>query len=71
MLLTQLIAVATASSLSGKLASLTSIPAHVERNQQLLLHIYNIGFIKMGLLGLGASIVAFIVGPYIKRIAKL
>lgn len=66
-----LIACAIASSLSGKVASLTSVPQHVLTNQSQLLRIYGHGFIKMGLIGVATTAIAFAIGPYIKRIANL
>ncbi len=67
-----LIACAMASSLSGALAaSLTSVPKIMINNQTALLHIYHSGFMKMGFIGVGTTILAFIIGPYVKRIANL
>ena len=66
-----LIAMALGSSVSSLLAGLSSVPKTLYDDPYAILNIYGTAFLKIGLLGLGFAIIAFIVGPYLKRLAKL
>jgi proton-dependent oligopeptide transporter, POT family len=65
-----LIACALASAVSGRVADLASVPEGVT-DPAAILHIYSSAFLKMGIAGVVAAIVVFIVSPYIKKIAEL
>jgi proton-dependent oligopeptide transporter, POT family len=65
-----LIASGLAASLSGVTASIASIPDGVH-DMATILHIYSSAFLKMGAIGIVATIFCFAVAPYLKRIAKL
>lgn len=65
-----LIAMGLSAMASGMLAGLASVPETLH-NPIAILHIYASAFLKMGIVGLGFTLIAFIIGPYIKRIAHL
>ena len=65
-----LISTSLASSLSGVFATLADIPKNLH-DMHIIINIYGKAFFDMGLFGLGAAIVAFLVAPDIKRIAQL
>jgi POT family proton-dependent oligopeptide transporter len=65
-----LLALALGSSISSLLAGLSSVPKTLH-DPYIILNIYGTAFLKIGLLGLGFTIIAFIAAPYIKRMAKL
>lgn len=65
-----LIACGLASLLSGSVANTAAIPQEVT-DPKLILSIYNSAFFKMGLIGLIPAVIAFIVNPFMKRIAQL
>jgi proton-dependent oligopeptide transporter, POT family len=66
-----LIASALASSLSGRMADWASISDAIIHKPDVVLHVYAEAFLKMGIIGLIAAIVVFILGPYVKRMASL
>lgn len=65
-----LVGMGLAGSMSGLFASLASISENVQSAQEIL-HIYSHAFSEIGIVGLIATVAAFIIGPYLKRIAKL
>ena len=65
-----LLALALGSSVSSLLAGISSVPKTLH-DPYAILNIYGSAFLKIGLLGLGFTIIAFIAAPYIKRMAKL
>jgi proton-dependent oligopeptide transporter, POT family len=65
-----LIAASLASALSGIFAGLTAVPENVT-DPVTVLNIYGNGFFEMGLIGLGITVVVFIVAPFIKKIAQI
>lgn len=65
-----LIASSLASAVSSSVASFASVPDTLTDGSAILA-IYNKAFFEMGLVGIIGSIVVFIVGPYIKRMANL
>jgi POT family proton-dependent oligopeptide transporter len=66
-----LIGVALAADLSGELAGLASVPEQLQANQQATLVIYSKAFLIMGLFGIAASVLGLIIGPWLKRAAKI
>lgn len=65
-----LIATSGASSLSGSVSSLASIPETMT-DPQLILNIYGKIFLEIGIAGLVVAVFSAIVGPHIKKIANL
>jgi POT family proton-dependent oligopeptide transporter len=65
-----LLGMAMASSVSGKVASWSSVPESVTDPMQIF-HIYMHAFLKIGVIGLIFAVIIFIVSPYVKRIANL
>ncbi|MEK6731829.1 MAG: oligopeptide:H+ symporter [Pseudomonadota bacterium] len=61
---------ALAASLASQLANLSSIPADMHDQLQIL-HIYQRTFVEIGLIGAVATAIAFIASPYIKKIAQI
>lgn len=66
-----LIGCALAASVSGIFASLSSVPVTLLPDHFATLNIYGKAFFEMGLMGLGMTVLAFIVSPYVKRMANL
>lgn len=66
-----LLSTALASAASGRLAALTSVPHSLLHDKAALLHAYASGFLKIGSIGTAATVIAFIIGPFVRRIAKL
>lgn len=65
-----LIASSLASAISSSVANLASVP-NTLTDGGAILSIYNKAFFEMGMVGIFASIVVFIIGPYVKRMANL
>ncbi|MCK4608668.1 MAG: MFS transporter [Gammaproteobacteria bacterium] len=65
-----LIATALGASLSSLLATLSNIPETMH-DPHLILNIYSHTFLIIGSIGLTVTVIAFILGPYIKRMANL
>lgn len=65
-----LFALSLGSSASSLLAGLSDVPKTIQ-DPNIILNIYGSAFLKMGFLGLGCAIIAFIAAPYIKRMANL
>jgi len=66
-----LVAMGLSSSVASLFAGLANVPKTLLSNPAAVLQIYNTAFIKIGVGGIIAALVAFIVSPYIKRIANL
>jgi POT family proton-dependent oligopeptide transporter len=65
-----LIACSLASSVSGKVSDLASIPDSLT-DKALILGIYAKAFLVIGLLGVGFAVIVFLISPYINRIGHL
>lgn len=65
-----LLATSIGSMLGGKAANLAAIPKGLT-DPVALLHIYGETFLKIGIIGLIISLIAFLVAPYIRRIADI
>lgn len=65
-----LIAATLGASVSGLLAGLANVPKAIHESHAILT-IYGKAFFHIGLIGLGLTIIIFLVSPHIKRMAKL
>ena len=66
-----LIALALAAELSGTVANLADIPKHLQNNAHASISIYSNAFFMMGIIGMITAIIGFIIGPWLKKAAKL
>lgn len=65
-----LVGMSFSAALSGIFASIACVPENVTSSAEIL-NIYSCAFVKIGTIGLVCTIISFIIGPFIKRIAKL
>jgi POT family proton-dependent oligopeptide transporter len=65
-----LIAISIGSELGGAVANVAAIPKNLADATQIL-SIYGHAFLKIGIIGVIVSILAFAMAPYIKRLAEL
>jgi dipeptide/tripeptide permease len=66
-----LIASATASAISAKIANYASVPAGSENDTTVLFHTYGSVFQNIGIAALVAAALFFALGPMIKKLAGI